>query len=53
MLEELSAEDEKRNVEIEEKIKQISSLEDLLNTAEGLSAILRDSQDRNNVSVNF
>ncbi|KAJ5263551.1 hypothetical protein N7478_011156 [Penicillium angulare] len=52
-LEELRVEVEKRDVEIDEKVKQISSLEDQLNTAEGLSAILRDSQDQNNASVNF
>ena len=49
----LSAELERRNREIEEKIKQNSSLEEQLNTAEGLSAVLRDSQDENKVSVIF
>ncbi|CRG87919.1 hypothetical protein PISL3812_04941 [Talaromyces islandicus] len=52
-VEALNAELERRNVEIEEKIKQNSSLEQQLNTAEGLSAVLRDLQDENNVSVIF
>lgn len=52
-VEALSAELERRNIEIEEKIKQNSSLEQQLNTAEGLSAVLRDSQDEKNVSVIF
>jgi DNA repair exonuclease SbcCD ATPase subunit len=50
---ELSAELERRNTEIEEKIRQVSSLEEQLNTAEGLSAVLKDSQSANNVSAIF
>ncbi|OOQ87552.1 hypothetical protein PEBR_15545 [Penicillium brasilianum] len=49
----LHAELERRNREIEEKIRQNSSLEEQLNTAEGLSAALRDSQDGQNLSTIF
>jgi Uncharacterized conserved protein len=52
-IEGLNAELERRNIEIEEKIQQNSSLEEQLNTAEGMSAVLRDSQAGNQVSMRF
>ena len=52
-VDELNAELERRNIEIEEKIKQNSSLEEQLNTAEGLNDVLKDSQNSNTVSVIF
>ncbi|KAJ5709838.1 hypothetical protein N7493_009430 [Penicillium malachiteum] len=47
----LRAELGRKNMEIEEKIRQNSSLEEQINTAEGLSGILKDSQAANNVSM--